>query len=296
MIERHLPYFVVVAQEEHFQRAADRLGITQSALSRRVQLLEEELGFQLFERRPRGVRLSPAGACFYKDVRQYMIDLGRSVERARNIVKGSGGEITVGINPSSASNPHVMRMLRTFRQDHPSLVLNLKMIYSDQQFIELKNNQIDVGIIYVFNKEPWAKYFDICMDRLVLAMPKEHPAAHKPQLLLEDLRGTQFIWPKRSQSPRIYDHMIAMWNAMGEHPNISIEVQSVESVINIVSMGLAAGFVSAHHQSQLPSAVVVREIADLPVEFPLCLVWRSDFDSPALRHLMSALSADQAAA
>src|SRR5579871_6337809 len=133
MIERHLPYFVVVAQEEHFQRAADRLGITQSALSRRVQLLEEELGFQLFERRPRGVKLSPAGACFYKDVRQYMINLRQSVERARNVVMGAGGQITVGINPSSASNPHVMRMFKKFREDHGSVGLNLKMIYSDQQ-------------------------------------------------------------------------------------------------------------------------------------------------------------------
>jgi DNA-binding transcriptional LysR family regulator len=288
---RHLPYFAVVAEEQHFQRAADRLRITQSALSRRIQLLEEELEVKLFERLARGVRLTPAGESFYNDVRRFQVDLEQAKARARNIMQGRQGRVDVGLAPSAVSNPVVAGMFRVLRKAHPEIQINIQLIYSEEQLTALQAQSIDIGVLYLLSPSKGLSHRSIGPDRLVLAMPADHPLAHKRQLRMADLAETPFIWPTRSHSPRLYDRLIAACQARGLTPKIEIEVHSAESVLSIVAMGLAVGFLSQTLAGQAPPGVVVRDVPDFGVELPLCLAWRANDGSPILRHFGEALDA-----
>jgi DNA-binding transcriptional LysR family regulator len=288
---RHLPFFAIVAEEQHFQRAADRLRITQSALSRRIQLLEEELEVKLFERLSRGVRLTPAGESFYKDVRKVQYDLDQAKDRARGIMLGQHGRVDVAINPSGVNNPVVSRMFRLLRERRPEVQINTKMIYSEEQLGALHSNEIALGVLYQLTTQKGISYAPIDVDRLVLAMPAEHPLARKRALRLADLEEVSFIWPTRAHSPRLADRLIAACHARGFSPKIDVEVHSTESVVSIVAMGMAVGFITTNQMWQAPASVVVRSIEDLTVELPLCLAWRSDYASPILAHFISALEA-----
>jgi DNA-binding transcriptional LysR family regulator len=287
---RHLPYFAVVAEEQHFQRAAERLRITQSALSRRIQLLEDELGVKLFERLARGIRLTPAGESFYNDVRKVQLDLDQARTRARNIALGQLGRVDVAIAPGPVSHPIVSRMFRTLRERRPALQINMKMIYSEEQIGALQSQLVDVGILYKVTSEKWLTYTPIASDRLTIAIPADHPLATKPSLKLEDLEDQPMIWPTRSHSPHLHDRLLATMYNRGISPRIEVEVHSTESTISIVAMGVALGFISQSLAYLAPPSVVVRDIEDCAIELPLCMAWRSNNGSPILEHFASALA------
>ena len=286
MIQRHLPYFAVVAEEQHFQRAADRLGITQSALSRRIQLLEQELGITLFERTTRGARLSPAGISFYHDVRTISRDLDKAVDRARQVMKGDVGTIKVGINPSAAASPAFVAVLETFRRENPDVVINFDMLYSDEQVDALKNRQLDFGFLYRFRAIPELELAELSLHRLLLLLPREHALATAPHVSITDLETIPFVWPRRLQAPSLYDWMIATCHRAGFSPQIQMEVQTVDSVVNFVAIGVGVGFVMEHQLLHLPDAVVARRVDGFDLEVSLCLGWRSDARSPMLPHLL----------
>jgi DNA-binding transcriptional LysR family regulator len=288
---RHLPYFAVVAQEQHFQRAAEKLRITQSALSRRIQLLEEELGVKLFERLARGIRLTPAGESFYNDVCKVQLDLEQAKTRARNISLGQLGWVNVAVAPSAVSHPIVARMFKTLRAAQPDIQINMKMIYSEEQIRELQSQAVDVGVMYKLTSEPWLTYSPIAIDRLVVAIPADHPLARKMPLRLKDLADVPFIWPTRSHSPRLYDRLLTAMNIQGVSPRIEIEVHSTESVLSIVAMGMAVGFISQTLAHLAPAGAVVRELEDLVIELPLCMAWRTSHASTILDHFTAALAA-----
>lgn len=287
---RHLPYFAVVAEEEHFQRAADRLNITQSALSRRIQLLEEELGVLLFERLARGVRLTAAGESFHRDVRKVQADLEAAKERARGIMTGLSGQITVAVNPSGVNNPVVRRVFAALRERHPDIQVHMKMIYSEEQIGALHENAVDVGILYKFSEEKGLTYAPMDIDRLVLAMPADHPLATKPSLRLEDLRDMPFIWPTRAHSPRLFDQLIGVFQSRGFSPSIGVEVHSTESVLAIVAMGQSVGFITPNLASMAPPTVTIRTIADFSIDLPICAAWRTDSRQPFLAQFSQTLA------
>jgi DNA-binding transcriptional LysR family regulator len=289
MIERHLPYFAIVAEEQHFQRAADRLGITQSALSRRIQLLEDELGFKLFERLARGVRLSSAGQNFYNDVVRIRRDIDNATASARDIVLGKQGRLKIAISPTAVSSPVVQMAIQRFRKANINVEIDLRIMYSEDQITFLTSGIVDAGIIYFHSQYPNLSYKELSVEKLFLAMPKSDPLSARETLRLADLAETRFIWPERAHSPQLYDNLIAKWNAMGLTPKIAIEVQSGEAALDVVATGLAAGFVMSHLITRVPPSVVVREISDTTIEIPLFLVWRSNYKSPILNHFTSEL-------
>jgi DNA-binding transcriptional LysR family regulator len=288
---RHLPYFAVVAQEQHFQRAAEKLRITQSALSRRIQLLEEELGVKLFERLARGIRLTPAGESFYNDVCKVQLDLEQAKTRARNISLGQLGRVNVAVAPSAVSHPIVAQMFKMLRERHPAVQINMKMIYSEEQILALQSQRVDVGILYGLTSEKWLTYTPIAADRLSIAIPADHPLAKKRHLRLKDLDNQPMIWPTRSHSPHLHDRLLSTMYNRGISPRVEVEVHSTESTISIVAMGVALGFISQTLAHLAPDAVVIRDIEDLVIELPLCMAWRSSEASPILDHFASALAA-----
>src|ERR1700722_13357152 len=113
---RHLRYFVAVGEEQHYRRAAQRLRIAQPALSRQIQLLEEEIGFKLFDRLPRGVRITDAGKLFLSDARRILLDVNDAIVRAKRIASGQSGTLRIGFVESISWNGIIPDSLRNFRQ------------------------------------------------------------------------------------------------------------------------------------------------------------------------------------
>jgi DNA-binding transcriptional LysR family regulator len=290
MMIRHLPYFLVVAEEQHFQRAADRLRITQSALSRRIRLLEEELELQLFDRLARGVRLTAAGESLFQDAQQITFALDQAKERARKINRGLMGKIDVGVNPSVLAHPIVLKVFQIFRSQNPDIQIGLKISDSDTQTSSLQHQESDIGIYYAFNRQRDLTYYKICDDKLVLAISEANPLARKRSIRLEDLTDTPFVWPTRSVATRYSDFLIAACHAQGFNPKIGIEAHMVEPILTIVAMGLGVGFITESRASTPQAGVVTREIEDLRIELPLCMVWRSNYTSPILARMVSALT------
>ena len=157
---RHLRYFLAVGEEEHYGRAAARLRVAQPALSRQIQDLEEEIGFKLFDRMPRGVRISAAGKLFLEDARRILQQLNEATDRARRVARGQSGTLRVGFAENASWHGVVPDSFRRFRERIPDGELQLNPMASLEQIEALMAGHIDAGFIYNMTKTigSWTRF------------------------------------------------------------------------------------------------------------------------------------------
>lgn len=290
MIIRHLPYFAVVAEEEHVHRAAIRLNMTQSALSRRIQDLEAELGVELFERRDRNVRLTQAGRVLWEDVRRILAEVDRAVRRTQAAMRGEVGGLRIALNEGAARSRVVIETLSIFRRRYPEVKVELYSLLTDEQVKLLDREEIDVGFLYEFQSAAQLELEtkELFVEFLVLAMHKDHALASKPAIVLKDLAGEDWIWPSRAHGARLYDRMLAACQAGGLSPKITMEVVTAETALHMASTGLGIGFVT--RTPTMPADVVLRAVDDFEVPLSLRMVWRRGDVPPSLHHLIEIVS------
>jgi len=285
---RHLPYFATVAEEGHFHRAATRLNITQPALSRRVQALEQEMGVALFTRSQRSVRLTAAGEIFHRDVNRIMGEVARAIGRAKAVTRGNEGHLKIGLNHRSMHCERVTEGFRRFRTAFPGVALNFTSLLSEAQLVALKREEIDAGFLAgVAVDEASRATLDLLRIAdfpFALALHKDHPLATRERLRIADLHDAPLTWPSRSSGRGLSDEMIAAFRAVGMSPNIVLEVPTTEATFSFASAGLGMGFVieTAH----VPSNVVIRPVDDFNVVFSLNLAWARENQQPALMHFV----------
>jgi len=206
---RHLRYFVAVGEEQHFGRAAARLHVAQPPLSRQIQDLERELGFLLFDRLPRGVRLTAAGKLFLNDARRILQDVDEAKRRAERIALGKAGTLRIGIATAVSWHGLVVNAFREFRRRQPDVELVLHHLVSVHQVEAVLSDRLDVGFAAAVT--PWHKELEhrqFALDRMVLAVPKGHPLTKRERIRLRDLRSMPFIWFHRWVNPAFYDRMM----------------------------------------------------------------------------------------
>src|SRR5258708_28646600 len=173
---RHLRYCVGVAEEQHFGRAAERLHVAQPALSRQIQDLEKEMGFLLFDRLPRGVRLNAAGKVFLGDARRILQDVVEAKLRAERIAHGLAGTLRIGIATAVSWHGLVVDSFREFRRHQPGVELELHHLLSVHQIEAVLSGRLDAG--FAASMTPWSRelaHREIAQDRMVLAAPSGHP-------------------------------------------------------------------------------------------------------------------------
>src|SRR5436190_1601273 len=149
---RHLRYFVAVGEEQHYGRGARRLRVAQPALSRQIQDLEEEIGFKLFDRLPRGVRINAAGASLLEDGHRILQQVDEAVLRARRVASGQSGRLQVGFVESMSWHGVVPDSFRRFRQQQPDAELQLKPSSSAEQMEAIRSGQLDAGFLFTLAK------------------------------------------------------------------------------------------------------------------------------------------------
>ena len=218
---RHLRYFVGVAEEQHFGRAAERLHVAQPALSRQIQDLEREMGFSLFDRLPRGVRLNAAGTLFLSDVRRILQDIEEAKRRAGEIALGKAGTLRIGIATALSWHGVVVDSFRKFRRRQPAVELVVQHLLSVHQIEAVLSGRLDAGFAATIT--PWHRdlaHWQFAQERLLLAVPQGHPLTKRKRVLLRDLRNMPLIGFQRWANPAFYDELMQAYARGGLSPRI----------------------------------------------------------------------------
>src|SRR5690349_4398790 len=206
---RHLRYFMVVGEEQHYGRASRRLRVAQPALSRQIQDLEEELGFKVFDRLPRGVKLSAAGTLFLEDARRILQAVSEAIARAARVARGQSGTLRVGFSENASWHGVVPDSFRRFREQQPDAELQLQPAASLEQLDAIRSGRLDAGFVNFMPKsDPELDQLPVAIQHVELAAPKRHPLTKLKKLRLRDLTDAPFVWFPRRANPAFYDQMM----------------------------------------------------------------------------------------
>src|SRR5258706_5933178 len=279
---RHLRYFVAVGEDQHYGRAAQRLRVAQPALSRQIQDLEEEIGFKLFDRLARGVKISAAGRLFMEDARRILQQVNEATARAKRVALGQSGTLRVGFTENASWHGVVPDSFRLFRQRQPDAELQLNPLTSMQQIEAVRSSQLDAG--FVFNMPQADRELDqlpVAMQSVALAAPKGHPLTKLKQVRLSDMVDASFVLFPRRESPAFYDQLMHQCFRGGlKTPHVVQEALNEATILSLVSHEMGVGFVNGTARWRCPEGVVILPVIDLHMPLPLALVWRKDNTSP----------------
>jgi len=286
---RHLRYFVAVGEEQHYGRAAARLRVAQPALSRQIQDLESEIGFQLFDRLPRGVRLSAAGKTFLEEARLILQHVNEATIHAGRVARGLAGTLRVGFTESASWHGVVPASFLQFRQGQPDAELELSPLSSLDQVQAVRSGRLDAG--YVFNMpkaDPELDQVQVASQRLVLAAPKGNLLTKLKSLRLRDLTDADFVWFPRRQSPAYYDRLMQACSRGGlKAPRIVQEAVDQATLLSLVACRLGVAFVSDATRWRCPKDVALRPVVDIHLPISISLIWRKDNASPLLARFVA---------
>lgn len=285
---RHLRYFVATAELEHFGRAAARLSIVQPALSKQIRQLEAELGTALFERLPRGVRLTAAGRGFLDDARALLQQADAAAQRARDTAAGRAGKLRVGFVDTAIYHAVLPRIFHAFRQRYAAVQLELVQQTSFLQGDALRNHALDIG--FVFHRPgnlPTLARHPVARDPIVLAAPAKHPLARRRSVRLAELKDEPFVWIPRAVSPPFYDAVFSACARHGFAPRIVQEGQTDLTILSLVAAGAGLSFCVASAAQRKPRELALVRISDFELIVQLEAIWRTDGTNPALPHFLS---------
>ena len=282
---------MAVGEEQHYGRAARRLRVAQPALSRQIQDLEEELGLKLFERLPRGVKLSAAGKLFLEDARRILQEVSEAAVRAGRVASGRSGTLRVGFSENASWRGVVPESFRRFRELQPDAELQLQPSASLDQLEAIRAGRLDAGFVNFMPKsDPELDQLLVAMQHVELAAPKRHPLTKLKKLRLRDLTDAPFVWFPRWASPAFYDRLMHECYRGGlKSPRIVQEGLNEATILSLVATGLGVGWVLGTARWRCPETVVVLPVVDLNMPVTLALAWRRDNASPLLANFIADL-------
>jgi DNA-binding transcriptional LysR family regulator len=250
---RHFRYFVAVAEELHFSRAAERLSISQPPLSKHIQEIERTLGVVLFERNRRRVELTIAGRLFLDEARLVLAQAERALATGRRIAQGEVGKLGIGFTATAAYTPLFPRAVRAFRQALPDVALSLSYMTTDVILDALMHGKLDLGLIRpsaTLRLPDGIDALEIVRDRLMLAVHegdiKTRPNTRVP---LESLRNANFILRPRGRGSSFYEQVYDLCGMAGFNPRISQAANEAPTVLGLVAAGLGVSILPASLQA-----------------------------------------------
>lgn len=292
---RHLRYFLVLAEELHFGRAAKRLSISQPPLSLNIQQLEASVGARLFERDSRGVRLTAAGRAFQESATALLAQAESARLLAREIEAGAVGRLRVGFVGSMLYRGLPQR-LREFQAQYPGIHVALTELNSQEQIDSLLHGELDAGFVHTSRVPDELAATLAHSEPFVCCMPEHHPLTAQDAVALTDLRGEPFVLFSRKASPDYYSRIFDMCAAHGFYPRIRHEVRHWLSVVSLVSQGMGVAVVPAAMARSGMAGAAFRPLADATVPSEVFCVWKRMPDHPARDHFVETVRLAAAAA
>ncbi len=281
---RHLRYFVAVAEELHFGRAAQRLHISQPPLSQQIRRLEDELGVQLFRRNRRGVALTGAGRLLLTSARPLLADALRLERVMAEASRSAHGILRIGF-VSSASYELLPAILRSFQAQYASVELSLQEATTEQQVAALLASRIDVGLLRPPVPDPQLELTSLVEERLFVALPASHPLRAQTTIPIAELAGEPFVFFPRRVGGSLYDDVLAACRQAGFTPDVVQEASELQTVISLVSAGIGVSLVPGSATALRQSDVVYRRVADTDASTAIAVSRRSDDDSTLVLEL-----------
>ncbi len=289
----HLKYFIAVAHELHFRRAAKLLNVSQAPLSQQIRRLEDELDVKLFERTSRVVRLTDAGRLFLPEAEAILSRAEHAAGRLKELSEGRAGSLRIGYN-EPAINTFLPAALFSFRKMFPSVELHLMELEPEEQMRELRSGLIDIGFIRRFGHD--LSEFEtrfVFSEPYVLAMRKDHPLAKERRLSANSLDGRELLLFARGVNPALYDALCECFHRSGSHPVFREYARLKSSILALVNAGFGAALVPESSEASAPEGLVFRKIAGgfPPVE--ICSLMPGSAACPAAMNFLRFVPAHQ---
>jgi len=293
---RHLRYFVMVAEERHFTRAAARLNMQQPPLSQQIRALEDELGFELFKRHPKGVDLTAGGQVFLREAQDILARVKEGSLKASRAAHGIEGQLCVGFTSSAAAHPLIPRIIRAYRERFPGVAVALKEGSAQQLTEAAIDSSVDVGILRApVGRHQSIEFHRLLNEEMLLTLPLGHRllAGHEaggegPAISLGDLTNEQFILVRRPGAPGMYANLIKACQRAGFNPKIAFEVERMLTNVSLVAAGAGISIVPASMRDVHKESVVYCPIANARprLHAPITLVCRSFNQLPPLQNFI----------
>ncbi|WP_374627387.1 LysR substrate-binding domain-containing protein [Pandoraea sp.] len=290
---RHLQYFIAVAEERHFTRAAARVGIQQPPLSLQIRQLEAELGGPLFVRLPRDVVLTALGEAFLPEARQVLERVERVKRRMLQISHGDAGHIRIGFAGATYFEPRIPAWIRDFRARYPDVQLHPQQSNTASLLAALLDDGVDAAFVRTpFEMPAGVVSVPVADEPMVLVLPLGHAMCTRERVPLAALAQDEFILLPREISPALYDRTIAACESAGFRPKLGQEAPQITSIVPMVAAGFGVSLVPASvSQIRTPGMGFWPIDGDVP-HAPISLAYRADHGSAALDRFIAMLPAD----
>lgn len=281
---RHLRYFIAVAEELHFTRAAARLHIGQPPLSQQIQALEKEVGAHLLERSKRWVRLTEAGKLFLIDARKILALSEQAMETARRASRGEIGELRVGFTSSMPFTVILQRVVNLYRQRYPHVTLSLQEMSSVRQIEAIAQRALDLGFVRPPEVEITSDVSVMTLrhDPLLMVMQSDHRLARKKSVKLAELADEAFVMYARDVGTGLHTQILRLCRQVGFEPHIVQEAREASTIIGLVAAGCGISILPESFQCIQMHGVCYRKISDPDAVTALMLASRSGESTPLI--------------
>jgi len=283
---RHLRYFLAVADELHFRKAADRLFISQPGLSRQIKQLEQELGFELFERSNKKVYLTKAGKYLQNETEMILKNLNDSFNHAQLIHEGMEGQISFGYVGSAMQNVIPDFILR-IKEEHPNIHYSLKEMENPDQIDALFMKEIDLAFVRLDKVPKGLSIHPVFEDTFSLVLPKDHHLSKESFTDLGVLKDEPFILFDQSYSPAYYDQVMQIFKYSGFHPVISHNTVHASTIFRLVENNLGISIVPSSLLLGYDMNIKSIEMNNIPQRTVLSVAWNTSNRNPILNKILS---------
>lgn len=255
---RHLRYFLAVAETLHFGKAAAQLGMAQPPLSQQIKTLENIVGYRLFDRTTRGVRLTAVGQYLLERARKTLERVDQDIEMARRLGNGQEGVLSVGFS-GSVMFTRLPFVIKRYRRLYPKVELHLQELVTAEQTCALKEGVLDLGFLRDGEPDSAVTIEPLISERFVAILPRQHPLAARTSLRPADLREEPFVFYAREMGPLAFDRTIACCEADGFRPRIVQDTPQWPTAVRLIAAGLGVSIAPACVSSlAMPNVVYKR--------------------------------------
>lgn len=276
---RQIEYFVTVAEELSFRRAAARLNISQPPLSQQIRKLEDELGFALFRRDTHHVSLTEAGRFFLNETRPLLARFSQAKHQGEQIHQGAVGRLTIGFLGSTTYK--LASILRTYRKTYPFVALSLRQLKMPEQLQSLHEGQIDIGLMRDVPSHPSLDSLTLYDEPLLAVLPKDHTLPGLDSgipLDLKQLANEPFVMTPYRQGSSYYDRVIGCCLQSGFHPRVALEAPEILTIVALVGMGAGVALVPESFRQFSHDNVRYCPLQNAIAVLPLVLVWKKEHE------------------